>query len=124
VTIPAPPSELTPGYVFASRSLGTARGVLRDGTRVVWKCDALPGHRPHAIPRQAEQCAQAERERRVQGGREVIELYRCVPCGVFWDPVPPGGGLRAVLAGQCPICGGPVTWYKVVVLEQGKAGVR
>lgn len=111
------PRELTAGYAFEQRNLGTARGVLRDGSRVIWSCSALPNHRVHAIPTLAGQCAEAELERRKQGAQAVIELYRCSPCGVFYDVVPSGPALRAVLAGQCPSCGVSVTWYKVAVLE-------
>jgi hypothetical protein len=118
VTIPAPPQDLTPGYAFADRNKGTAWGVLRDGERVVWRCSDLPGHRVHLVPTRARQCAEAEQERRVQGGREVVELFRCEPCGIFWDRVPAGDALRRLLAGLCPSCSGPVAWVKVVIIER------
>jgi hypothetical protein len=125
VHIPAAPEELTPGFVFANRALGTAWGALRDGDRIVWRCSSLPGHRPHPVPVRARQCASAEQERRAQGGRDVLALLRCPACGVWWDDTPPSSdALVRLLSGRCPACGGPVTWHKVVVLEQGKPGVR
>jgi hypothetical protein len=124
MSIPASPQDLTPGFAFKSKSLGTAWGVLRDGDREVWRCSSLPAHKPHGVVTLARQCAERERERRVQGGREVIELFRCRACFVFWDSAPPGDALRALLAGNCPACGGPVSWVKVVVIELGKPGVR
>lgn len=123
----ADPRDLTPGYVFASRNLGTAWGVLRDGRTVVWRCDAAPTrHRPHAIPTRAGQCAQAEQARRVSGAQEVLWAGHCEPCGAFWDLGRAAGVTAGIelLRGWCPRCQVPFTRTRLAVLERESSTVR
>lgn len=131
----ADPRDLTPGYVFASRNLGTAWGVLRDGRAQVWRCDAAPTrHRPHAIPTRAGQCAQAELARRVSGAQEVLWAGHCDPCGAFWDlgqaareRADDGLGTddaSMLLRGWCPRCQVPFTRTRLAVLERESSTVR
>ena len=64
------PRELTPGFAFAQRNLGTAWGVLRDGRTRGLACEqGLTRHKAHAMPTWRGQCAQAELERRLPGPR-------------------------------------------------------
>jgi len=124
------PRELTVGYAFENRSLGTTWGVLRDGSRTVWTCKERPGHRVHAIPTMAGQCAQAELERRLQGAEQVFWAGHCEPCGVLWDLGTlsrDGEGSAEVtmlLRGICPRCGVPFARVKVAILEREEAKVR
>ena len=130
----ADPRELTAGYAFANRNLGTAWGVLRDGRIEVWRCASISGHRPHPIPLQAGQCAQAEQERRVAGAREVLHAAHCEPCGAFWDLGAVAGRELAdaavpddasyLLRGRCPRCQVPYGRVKIAVLERQEASVR
>jgi hypothetical protein len=118
------PRELTAGYSFANRSLGTARGVLRDGDKVVWTCE----HKPHGVPTVARQCAEAELERRLQGAQVVLQAGHCVPCAAFWDlglaagetegAREPSWQASALMRGICPRCSVPFTRVTVAVLER------
>jgi hypothetical protein len=121
------PRELTAGYAFANRNLSTAWGVLRDGRSVVWTCSKLAGHRAHAVPLLAGQCAEAELERRREGAKAVLWLAHCVPCWAYWDlglvagkdpeDQEPGGLVYDLLRGICPQCAVPFTRTRVAVLE-------
>lgn len=129
------PRELTPGYEFAQRNLGTAWGVLRDGRIVVWRCREAPTrHKPHAIPTRAGQCAQAEQARRVSGAQEVLWALHCRPCAAFWDlgelaryrpGEPPEHDVGHWLArGLCPRCEVPGIRVRLAVLEREDSSVR
>jgi hypothetical protein len=121
------PRELTAGYAFAVRNLGSAWGVLRDGRTEVWRCQVLPAHRVHPVPGQAQQCAQRELERRRQGASEVLWAGYCEPCGAFWDLGGPAAAITAgpdLLRGRCPRCQVPYARAKIAVLERQEAGVR
>jgi hypothetical protein len=134
MTGPVDPRELTAGYAFANRSLGTAWGVLRDGRTEVWRCRTLPGHRVHPVPGQAHQCAARELERRVQGAQEVLQALHCRPCGIFWDlgwlsqhrpAEPPEHDIgHWLLRGACPRCEVPAGRVRIAVLERQEASVR
>lgn len=129
------PRELTPGYVYAQRNLGTAYGALRDGRTVIWTCSEAPTrHKPHPIPTRAGQCAQAEQARRVAGAREVLWAGHCEPCGTFWDlgraaaeKCPGELGMddaSYLLRGWCPRCQVPFTRTRLAVLERESSSVR
>lgn len=118
------PRELTAGFMFENRNLGTARGVLRDGSKVIWTCS----HRPHPVPIMAGQCAEAELERRRQGAQEVLWLLHCVPCSVFWDLAPGAAGQGEnfiwLARGRCPQCNVPGQRVRVAILERQESSVR
>jgi hypothetical protein len=128
----ADPRELSTGYIFPrGKGVAAYAGVLRDGRRVTWQCTGQPGHRLHLIPAQAQQCAEAELERRLQGAQEVLRALYCKPCGVFWDlgwlsryrpAEPPEHDIGHWLArGACPRCTGPADRVKIAVLERQEA---
>jgi hypothetical protein len=126
------PRDLTAGYAHAKgKGVSAFWGVLRDGSREVWKCSAKPGHRPHIIARQAEHCAGAELERRAQGAQEVLEALHCAPCGVFTDLAllarqdDAAGRVAPFLArGRCPACTGPAVRVRLAVLERVEPSAR
>lgn len=126
------PRELTSGYSHAqSRGVSAYWGVLRDGSREVWRCSAKPAHRPHIIARQALHCAEAELERRLQGAQEVLAALHCPPCGQFWDlglltrqEGAQGQQATFLLRGQCPACTGPAARVKLAVMEREERSVR
>lgn len=127
------PRELTTGYMFEQRNLGTAWGVLRDGSRVIWKCSVLPGHRVHVFPGQAGLCAEAELERRREGAKAVLWLAHCTPCWAYWDLALTAGrepaeddadAATSLLRGACPVCGVPYERVRAAILERQDARVR
>lgn len=130
------PRELTAGYVYPrGKGVTYVAGVLRDGRREVWRCvTAIPGHRAHLVPGIAQQCAEAELERRLQGAQAVLWLLHCTPCSLFWDLAwlaeyrpgnPPEQDIGHWLArGCCPRCEVPGERVKVAVLERQEASVR
>jgi hypothetical protein len=126
------PRELTAGYAHAQgKGVSAYWGVLRDGSREVWRCSAKPGHRPHVVARQAGHCAGAELERRLQGAQEVLEALHCAPCGVFTDLglLTRQGGAQGdagsfLMRGQCPACTGPAVRVRLAVLERTESSAR
>jgi hypothetical protein len=125
------PRELTPGYSH-SQGKGVAAywGVLRDGSREVWRCARIPRHRPHMAPVIAVHCAEAELERRLQGAKSVLGALHCAPCWAFWDlGATAQGGLpeaeaSALMRGLCPRCAGRTARVRIAVLEREEASVR
>lgn len=126
------PRELTPGYNH-SQGKGVAAywGVLRDGSREVWRCARIPRHRPHMSPVIARHCAEAELERRLQGATSVLDALHCAPCWLFWDlgQVAAGSGADQdaasyALRGLCPRCAGPAARVRLAVLEREETSVR
>lgn len=98
--------DLIPGYTRTPGKLaGSAlAGVLRTrGATVRWKC-----LHEHLLVTQALNCARAELNRRMETAREVITLWHCENCSVYYadpkdvrdDQVP--GGV------SCPQCRGPL----------------
>jgi hypothetical protein len=99
------PDLLVPGFTRGPRS--SYRGALRDNPRnnPEWICT-----HEHLLPAAARRCAQGERERRMQGASEVLELSHCKPCATWWEGLP---------SAVCPWCDVPVERVKVIVLERG-----
>jgi hypothetical protein len=106
-------ADLVAGYAHRRRGVSSYVGVLKQDRKSapVWACT-----HDHLTTVKAAQCAEAELERRAQGGREVFELLHCTPCSKWWSPeeagtTPPGGT-------ECPRCGVPLEMLKLAVLER------
>lgn len=100
-----PPDRLIAGYSHRDKG-ASYRGALRDNPRnaPLWTCD-----HEHFSTAVARRCAESERERRVQGAREVLELEHCKPCSKWWQGLPDAA---------CPWCYVPLERVKVIVLER------
>lgn len=109
--------KLVAGFAHIRRGTARYRGALRVTAKAVpaWTC----GH-DHMTPESARLCADAELERRSQGGREVIVLLHCGRCAgggasSWWDDVPGEEKLA------CPRCGVLLRRLKLVVVGGGTA---
>jgi hypothetical protein len=102
------PKDLLAGFTRAGMGY---RGALRvsSGSTPVWVCR----DREHLTPPKAKECAEAERDRRVQAAGVVFSLLHCEPCASWWDDA---GGVTA-----CPRCKVPPERVKVAVVERGPA---
>jgi hypothetical protein len=100
--------KLLPGFTRIRPGAAHYKGALRVTPKAVpdWTC----AH-DHFSPAVARMCAEAELERREQGGRQVFFLLRCEPCDRWWtNGVSPAG---------CPVCSVPLERVKLAVLERG-----
>jgi hypothetical protein len=97
---------LVASYMRLRAGTASFRGVLRatPDSAPRWTCPD-----DHLSTASARRCAEAELERRNQGGREVFTLRRCGPCDA-WYPDGPGS--------PCPVCSVPMERVKLVVLER------
>lgn len=109
-------ADLVAGYALRRRGTSSYVGTLKAarGSAPAWRCT-----HDHLTTVKARQCAEAELERRTQGGRQVFELLFCPPCGQWLTPEqagthPPGGT-------ECPKCGVPLERVRLAVLERGPA---
>jgi hypothetical protein len=119
----ADPRELTAGFTQPMRGAAKYVGVLRDGSRVVWRCK----HTPHIMAAIAKRCSEAELRRRLDGAQKVFMLFRCIPCGNYQDPTSlrPGSlAYEETMAGKCWRCSAPGTWVRVQLLDTQEAGAR
>jgi hypothetical protein len=103
---------LIAGFTHVQRGRSAYRGALRVTPKSVprWTCACAPDHLTAAG---AVKCAEAELERRGQGGREVFTLLRCKPCD-RWLADGPGPV-------ACPWCSVPLERVKLAVLGRGAA---
>ena len=104
--------DLIPGYMHRRRGTASYRGALRETAKgePVWSCD-----HDHLVSSSAVRCAEDEKDRRVQGAKEVMLLLRCEPCDLYFGEQ---GWHASDLAGDCPYCEVPLGCVKVMVLER------
>lgn len=107
--------DLIPGYMHRRRGVASYRGALREKPKgePVWTCND-----DHLVSSAAVRCAEAEKDRRVQGGREVMVLLHCKPCSLYFGE--PGWEASDTF-GHCPYCDVPLDWVKVAVLERSES---
>jgi hypothetical protein len=113
-----PDDGLYVGYRRLRPGKASYTGVIRDARRlVVWHC----AH-DHATPDIGRRCAEAELERRRQGGREVFDLFHCDPCETWWTRAQAeartGRRLGPHFVKGCPRCDVPLEAVRVQVLER------
>lgn len=106
------PEDLLAGYSHRSKGVASYRGALRVKPKdpPVWTC----GH-DHVVAPAAVRCAEAEKDRRVQGAKAVMLLLYCEPCDIYLGEK---GWHASDLAGDCPYCEVPLGCVKVMVLER------
>jgi hypothetical protein len=109
--LPCAPQDLVPGFAHIARGTTQYRGTLRDPLRrePVWHCVDN-----HLSPVRARQCAEAEKDRRVQAAGSVLVLLNCTVCEA-WQPGTPGAAVT------CQWCGRPLERVKLAVVERGPA---
>lgn len=107
-----PPEELLPGYAHRHKGTSSYRGALRVTRRdpPVWTCT-----HDHFSPPVARRCAEAEKDRRVQAAKEVLQLLHCMPCDLYFGE---NGREASDRLGECPYCDVPLGVVKVMVLER------
>lgn len=106
------PGDLIPGYAHRRMGVASYRGALRETRKgePVWTC----GH-DHLVAPSAVRCAEGEKDRRVQGAKEVLLLLHCGPCDLYFGE---RGWHASDLAGDCPYCEVPLGCVKMMVLER------
>lgn len=104
--------DLIPGYVHRRRGTASYRGALREKPKgePVWTCSD-----DHLVSSSAVRCAEAEKDRRVEGAKEVMLLLHCEPCNLYFGEE---GWEASDLHGECPYCSVPLSCVKVAVLER------
>jgi hypothetical protein len=107
------PEDLIPGYSYRrQRGVASYSGALRTGPKdpPVWTCPD-----DHLVSSSAVRCAELEKDRRVQGAKQVMLLLHCEPCNLYFGEE---GWHASDLYGECPYCEVPLSCVKVLVLER------